>query len=636
MTQFEPTLVLKRLRVEKDGLAIYDENFHIGVNIIRGDNSSGKSTILNFIYFVLGGDLTDWSEDALRCSRVLAEADINGSSVTLSREISQKSMQPMDIFGGQLSEALDSRSDQWLRYPYKRSARESFSQAIFRLMNVPEAVGDGSGNLTMNQVLRLLYADQLSPTENLFKYEGRWDTPSIRDAVGRLLCGANETQIYENQIRIRTLSSEFDKIDAELKAVFTAFGHSGENLTKSWVALQKNELAIELSSLASKIETVERAQIVNGKDEISTKAQDIAYRAVQTSLEKMAKLKVDRDSASIGIADIERYVDSIRHRLRSIKDSRLVSEVLGDLKFDTCPVCLEDVIHEGGNACHLCKTPMQPERVKERMVLFSNEASMQLRQGEEVLSRKRDQLLEIEGLLSKAENEWSGAARRFSEIKSRPTTDSQNTLRDLHVQRGYLERKIEDQDRLAAVIDRVAMHSERKAKIQSEITILKTEIEGLEAQQEKRLSIAFTAISNEVKELLRGDLRRQDSFENPETVAFDFGANRISVDSHTYFSASSRVVLKTSFFVAFLVAATKYSFFRHPRFCLIDTIEDKGMEMERSQNFQRLIARRSEEAKVDHQIIFATAMIAPELNTSVYTVGRHSTLDNPTLNFSLG
>ena len=635
MTQFEPTLILKRLRIEKDGHSVYDEKFHLGTNVIRGDNSSGKSTILNFIYFALGGDHSDWSEDAIRCTRVLAEVDINGSNVTLGRDVSEKSSQPMDIFSGSLSEALDARSDQWLRYPYKRSARESFSQALFRLMNVPEAAGDGTGNLTMNQVLRLLYADQLSPIENLFKYEGRWDTPTIRDAVGRLLCGANETQIYENQIRIRTLSSEFDKIDAELKAVFTAFGHSGENLTKSWVELQKKELAIELDALILKIESVERQQLISDQDELTTKAQDAAYSEVQDNLAKMASLKTARDSLSLSIMDIERYVSSIRNRLRSLKESSMVSEVLGDLQFDTCPVCLEEVIHEGGSACHLCKTPMQPEKVKDRMVLLSNEASMQLRQSEEALVRKINQLGDIEEKLSNAKNDWLRVSKRFSEIKSRPTTISQNNLREIHIQRGYLERKIEDQDRLAAVIDRVAMHSERKVAIQSKMTALETEIQALEALQEKRLATAFTAISEEIKELLRSDLRRQDTFENPDSVAFDFSSNRISVDNHSYFSASSRVVLKTSFFVAFLVAATKHSFFRHPKFCLIDTIEDKGMEQERSQNFQKLIVSSSEKAEVEHQIIFATAMIAPELNNEAYTVGRNSTRDDPTLDFSL-
>ena len=45
-------LFLRRLIiVTNDNQFAYDECFHRGVNIIRGQNSSGKSTILRFIFF---------------------------------------------------------------------------------------------------------------------------------------------------------------------------------------------------------------------------------------------------------------------------------------------------------------------------------------------------------------------------------------------------------------------------------------------------------------------------------------------------------------------------------------------------------------------------------------------------------
>src|ERR1700694_3115102 len=99
MTRFEPTLIVKRLVVERNGQPVYDEPFHIGVNVIRGENSSGKSTILNFIYYGLGGDLADWSDIALLCTRVFVEVSLNGMVATLSREISSQNGQPMEIFG---------------------------------------------------------------------------------------------------------------------------------------------------------------------------------------------------------------------------------------------------------------------------------------------------------------------------------------------------------------------------------------------------------------------------------------------------------------------------------------------------------------------------------------------------------
>lgn len=55
------------------------------------------------------------------------------------------------------------------------------------------------------------------------------------------------------------------------------------------------------------------------------------------------------------------------------------------------------------------------------------------------------------------------------------------------------------------------------------------------------------------------------------------------------------------------------------------------MEPERSRNFQRLIAERSASLTARHQIIFATAMISPDLDTADYVIGRKSTHAERTL-----
>ena len=168
MMRFDPSIQLRRMIIERSGKSVYDEAFHSGVNVIRGENSSGKSTILNFIFYGLGGDLTDWSGVALLCNRVLLEVELNGKKATLSREISRERGQAMDIFAGDIASAKIASRDEWTRYPYSRSAsKESFSQALFRLLAFPEVANEVSGNITMHQILRLIYADQLSPVETV-------------------------------------------------------------------------------------------------------------------------------------------------------------------------------------------------------------------------------------------------------------------------------------------------------------------------------------------------------------------------------------------------------------------------------------------------------------------------------------
>lgn len=67
---------------------------------------------------------------------------------------------------------------------------------------------------------------------------------------------------------------------------------------------------------------------------------------------------------------------------------------------------------------------------------------------------------------------------------------------------------------------------------------------------------------------------------------------------------------------------------------MMDTIEDKGLEPERSQNFQRILLEKSKSAKSEHQIIIATSMIAEELNIPEITVGEEYTHRKRTLSLS--
>lgn len=115
--RFDPSLIVTRFRVERNAFSAYDENFHSGVNIIRGENSSGKSTVLNLLFFALGGDLKDWSETALLCSRAYVQVSLSGKTATLCREISDKRGQPMLVFAGDMDSALKAPIDHWERYP---------------------------------------------------------------------------------------------------------------------------------------------------------------------------------------------------------------------------------------------------------------------------------------------------------------------------------------------------------------------------------------------------------------------------------------------------------------------------------------------------------------------------------------
>jgi hypothetical protein len=186
MTQHKPTIWVQRLVVVKNGTAVFDEAFHLGVNVIRGENSTGKSTIADLIFFALGGDLTKWKDESGACDSVYAQVSIDSLSITLRRDIENAGQQPMWIFIGDFSVASASASEGWQKYPYRRYGdKESFTQVLFRILDMPEVPGDAGANITMHQLLRLMYVDQMTPVDRIFRFEQN-DSANRRQAVGDL------------------------------------------------------------------------------------------------------------------------------------------------------------------------------------------------------------------------------------------------------------------------------------------------------------------------------------------------------------------------------------------------------------------------------------------------------------------
>jgi hypothetical protein len=625
--RYEPTLIVTRVVVERNDQSVYDEVFHEGVNVIRGENSSGKSTVLNFIYYGLGGDLSDWSGVARLCTRVIVEVRVNGNLVTLSRDISTSGSQPMEIFGGAYSTAANSSRSEWIKYPYRTSTnRESFSQALFRLMGIPEVSSDLSGHITMHQVLRLLYADQLSPVEQIFRHEA-FDRADLRDTVGRLLCGAYDSSVYDNEQKIRELGKEFDTINGQLKSLFSVLGRVDEGFTLDWIDARRSVLEQERKHVQTEIEDAERRVYVHaGEDRLTLEQQEAAYREVQRIQVELGNATRDRDSVALTIADSDSFIASLKSKIDALQDSSKVARYIGEVRFQCCPACYSP-IEDGGivHACHLCKTPFDSEQTHSRISALIMDTGLQIKQSEQLQHRRRERSLVLESNIKKLNAAWKIASVRLAELQTLPSSADREHLRDIHRRAGYVERQIEDLDSKAKLAETIRELAARKDFLNFEISRLKNANEALRSQQNKRLSIAVTRISDEVIELLRQDLRRQDIFEDPKRVNFTFGDNKISVDDENYFSASSRAILKSSFFLGFLAAATKTDFFRHPRFCMIDTLENMGVEAIRSQNFQLQMLRVSKESKVEHQIIYATAMIEPELEDEAYTVGAFST-----------
>jgi hypothetical protein len=618
MTLFLPAIKINRLVVHKGATAVYDERFHSGLNVIRGSNGSGKSTIADFVFFVLGGDVPNWKEAAKACDFVSAEVEINGEVGALRRPIESAAQQGLQIFWG----TLDDSKDAWKVYPFRRSAnKESFSQVLFRALGYPDIPGEAGANITMHQLLRMLYVDQTTPIDKMFRFE-TYDPLLTRQTVGDFLCGAFDPELYNEQLLLREDEKQLDRIVAEIKSFFRILADQSHMVNRTWIEEQIRDRQQEQARIYRDIASLRGglgSEKKGGAPDSSRRKQVVLDlkrldREIESKERRLAAIELE-------ILDSQGFLAQIKSNLRALEQSVVSQAALGEIRFVFCPSCFAPIPQEPSDYCALCKTPRSKGEMGSNLHKMRQELDFQIQESTSLKEMREATRNTLQVELSGLYRERRALGEEYLLMEGRVTTEVEQAIEDKSKRLGYLAREIDDLTEKGELIGRVEQLQDRRDALNSEIGRLKDSIEARKAAQEEQRAQAYLLIGELTRKNIRNDLPREDAFIRAGSVEFSFSDDRVYVDGQGVFSASSMVILKNSFHLAFLEASLKDLNFRYPRFLLLDNVEDKGMEPERSHNFQHMIASISEDAEVDHQIIITTSMVSPEVDTEEYVVG---------------
>jgi hypothetical protein len=296
----KPTLILSRLVVTKSGTRVYDEKFHQGLNVIRGENGSGKTTIADLVFFALGGDTPQWHAEAALCDFVYAEVRVNGEPLTLRREVEPEKLRPMAIFFGDFKDAAGPQTD-WQLFPYAGTAnKESFSQLLFHVAGIPEVKRQLATKITMHQVLRLLYVDQKTDYESIFRTDA-FDQHLTREAVGNLLCGVYDDRLYEARLELSEKNAESAILERELKTIRTLLGNQAiPNL--DWIEQQKQAHIREREEAYGALNTLRATPAVAAIEPLGDRRSQIASE-LETVNGIVGKLEATLRDARIEVVD---------------------------------------------------------------------------------------------------------------------------------------------------------------------------------------------------------------------------------------------------------------------------------------------------------------------------------------------
>lgn len=559
-----------------EGKVAYDEPFHHGVNIIRGDNSSGKSTITHLLFYGLGGDYTQFVQEARHCSQVMVEVSLDQATITLSRSIDKDAegrvltQRGMTIYWGTLDEALQGECESGT-FGYKSTANSrSFSNVLFDIMRMPIVQGDS--NITMHQLLRLLYIDQESPTTSLYYYE-QFDNQTTRETVADLLLGIFDEKLYHAKMRKKELEAELSEVKSDIRAL----GNSLDVKQRSTAYIQgeidqKNK---EQEELAEKIKQLRQGEQAVKQD----KSQLERCKAEMRRLEKQCEQEEERiDLLQYDIEDTQMFVEEMSRKQLALNHSVSTREILGNLRLEYCPECLSPLPQNTPEGtCHLCRQKVD------------NHSGVT--QAKRLIAELSFQKMESEAILRKDEDELSASKAKLKRLKA---------------QRKVVQRNLD----------------ELLGNVRSTTA---AEIEDLIYQKGQLNGVYF----------LNHDEKRQRDFTDaqPSDLTVDFPNNMVFLkDRYAKYSASSAFFLKLVARFSLFFASLDIDWMRYPRFIFADNMEDKGIEQRRAQLFQETLIDRLQQYDTDsYQVIYTTSYITPELDHSEYVVGEHYDINHKSL-----
>ena len=535
----------------------------------------------------------------------------------------------MYIFWGELSEAEASAFQGWELYPYKRSEHKlGFTQSLFLALGMPEAQGDGASNLTMHQFLRVIYADQPSLHQPIFRNDN-WDSALTRETVGNYISGAYDDNLYSAQLEKRELEKELSGADSELRSIFTVLAKSKQDIGIEFFGQQIIEAENRREALHKEISRLKTERTI--QDDKKRKSEDTPARKELDDAKRALTLALDQFSQKeVELADTKEFVAELDSRLTSLEESEQARKYFGGLSFQLCPCCLAEVksAESSEGSCSLCKSPISGPAGDAQLLRMKNELRLQVKESQSIAKRRAEEIQVLRGALPSLRQELKKLEKKYSSAAESWSSDLELALEAAAHDAGALDQEIKglyENQRLASVIEEL---KKKRNSLVERISDLEFKITTLEDAQAKLKHEVSDQISSTLSRLLRKDLYRQAEFKTAQNIHFSFTDNKVAVDGSDRFSESSTVVLRLLFHVALLSASTKIKSMRFPRFLILDGIEDGGMELARSHLLQNIIAEECATYEVDYQLIMATSQIAPDLDNDKFVVGREFTEDD--------
>ncbi|USE84316.1 AAA family ATPase [Acinetobacter tibetensis] len=603
------TFIVKNLTCSKSGRLVIDLNFNNGLNVIYGNNSVGKSTILDLIAYALGAENIKFKPAALACDFVFLEVSIQESIITIKREI-KNSRAPLLIFFGDIKNSLASPNDTWLKLPYNSTEEKSgFSKFFFDYLNYPSTVSTET-SITTHQVLRLLYAEQKNNNLPIYR-EDPWDNSEKRTAIRDYVLGIFSGELYELQLNRRRTDKELTATINRIQSFFQIIGKTSEHLIEDFLISEINNLEIRKGTILEKIHNLNKNITEISTSDNQTDEQTKLKNELSALNKGMLAIEDKINEINYENTDLDQFNIELNNRLIDIENAISSNLIINDIDFEFCPCCHEKIIKAADpNTCNLCKSPTGLLNNNLNLLQMKTEINFQIQEIAKIIKDNNNNFLKLNEEYSKIKSNMNKKEQDLRLLTSRWHTDFEIESIRAYKELGEIETEITNVRQKLEIAQEVTKLQVHRDKLQSHLNKINDHIQLLQDRSENERHRLLDKINKTLKYLLSLDTGLQTEFMDPENEIFViFEDNEITVNGTSHFSQSSSILLKQLFHLALLLVANEESSMRLPKFLILDGINDGGLEQTRAENLQAIIVRVSNMLSPPFQIICATSEI---------------------------
>lgn len=565
MNENSPSLVITEIRVSrKNGrLALAATGFGKGLNVIRGENSTGRTTLLKLFEFGLGANLNirDFIPEIQQCEKLVLEIEINDIPYTIDRK----------FYGSQELVIYPGRIDDIFR-PATTLLRREMSDFLLQRLGIPlVSVIDESGrekSITFGNVYNSLHIDQAKGFSKIQANLPKKD----RIPIFKLLSGISMPDSYELLVKEDELKNRQKEGEKEIEYLDRFLGEV-EIRQPVEIASRLRQVDEEYSQIEGQVDNIRqniqaqsnyanplREEILLLENNVSDKRQELYFttQTLQAYYELENQLAEDLDKAT---------------RVRASVNQ------MSSFEFEQCPRCLQVLtdemkMREVEAICSVCGRPLaEHEDDLGQLNLYEEQIEEQLDELTELQDRYETNIKQIHDTLTQLEHELSQKRLTLDDMIAElvsPAIENivflNRTLTRLDSEKNQLQMQLRWRSQIQTMQDALRITQQALTSIR----IRKEEI----AEQERQAEFKLHSFKQFFQEFYA------QFFPETETMILN-GTYLPTIDGYDYKakSATEKNIAILGYFYALLRFSLESSSYI-PRFMVIDTLLQDNLAKE--------------------------------------------------------